>query len=83
MSKPESTGPTFRYTVDGEPQETHDHELTPNEIVRLAGLNPDERCLVEIRGKDQIPYKDAMSSPIKIHSNQKFITVFCGPVPVS
>ncbi|HXG60636.1 MAG TPA: hypothetical protein VNO22_04640 [Planctomycetota bacterium] len=76
-------GVVFDYTVDGEPQETSSHQLTPRQIVKNAGLDPEQRYLIEIRGKDQTSYKDKMDEPIQIHEKQKFITAFIGPVPVS
>ena len=74
---------TIHYTVDGEPQETTERTLTPRQIIIAAGLNPSERYLVEIKGKHQVSYKDAMDTPIHMHENQKFVTVFTGPTPVA
>lgn len=73
----------IHYTVDGEPQETTSHELTPRQIIKNAGLNPDERYLVEVKGHHQESLKDKMDVPIHMHEHQKFVTVFTGPVPVS
>ncbi len=73
----------IHYTVDGEPQTTTERELTPRQIIKNAGLNPDERYLVEIRGREQVSYKDNPGTPIHLHEHEKFVTVFIGPVPVS
>lgn len=71
------------YTVDGERQESREHELTVEEILRQAGLDPDERCLIEICGKDRHSYKDRAGHRVRLRDGLKFVTVFCGPVPVS
>ena len=83
MSTRHESDHVIHYTVDGEPQQTTEHQLTPRQIIANAGLNPAERYLVEIRGNHQVPYKDKMDDPIKLHENQKFVTVFTGPVPVA
>ena len=71
------------YTVDGEPQQTTERTLTPRQIIINAGLDPSERYLVEIQGKQQKSYKDAMDEPIHMHEKQTFVTVFSGPTPVA
>jgi hypothetical protein len=73
----------IHYTVDGEPQKTTERTLTPRQIIIAAGLNPTERYLVEIKGKHQESYKDAMDAPIHMHEGQKFVTVFTGPTQVA
>lgn len=73
----------IHYTVDGEPQETTEQQLTPRQIITNAGLNPDERYLVEIKGRGQISYQGKMDEPISMHEHQTFITVSTGPTPVS
>lgn len=73
----------IHYTVDGEPQETRERELTPRQIIVNAGLNPEERYLVKIEGRHQESYKDRMDEPIRLHEKVKFVTVFTGPVPVA
>lgn len=72
----------FHYTVDGEPQETSEHQLTPRQILTKAGLDPTDRCLVEIKGKTQTKLTD-LDAPVRIHERQEFVTVNCGPKPVS
>lgn len=74
--------PTFDYTVDGEPQETDEHELTVRQILEGAGVNPSERYLIELHGKDQVALRD-VDAKVHMHERQKFITAFVGPVPVA
>lgn len=76
-------GPTFTYTVDGDARTTSEHQLTPRQILIEAGLDPSERFLIEVKGKNQESFSDRMDVPIHIHQNQKFITAFIGVVPVS
>jgi hypothetical protein len=38
----------FRYTVDGEPETTDRKTLTPAEILKLAGIDPQERYLIQV-----------------------------------
>ena len=83
MSSPHEQTPAIHYTVDGEAQESAERMLTPAQIITNAGLDPGERYLVEIRGHQQVSFKDKMDEPIKLHENQKFVTVFTGPVPVA
>lgn len=73
----------IHYTVDGEAQETTSRELTPRQIITNAGLNPEERYLVEVKGRHQESFQNRMDEPIHMHEDQKFVTVFTGPVPVS
>ena len=41
------------------------------------------RYLKEIRGQQQISYKDTPNEPIHVHNNQRFITNSLEPTPVS
>lgn len=74
---------TIHFTVDGERVETTEHELTPVQIMRLAGVDAETHYLKEIRGKQQISYKDNPTIPIPVHNNERFITNSMEPTPVS
>ena len=78
-----ANGPTFKYSVDGDERTTSEHQLTAREILKEAGFNPDDRFLVEVKGKNQESYQNRLDEQIHMHANQKFITVFIGTVPVS
>jgi hypothetical protein len=73
----------IKFTVDGEPVETTERELTPAQIMQLAGVEPQTHYLKEIRGQRQISYKDTPNEPIRIRKNQRFITNSLEPTPVS
>jgi hypothetical protein len=72
---------TFEYTVDGETQSTSEHTLTAEQIRRNAGLDPVQRYLIRLDGKNQ--KKLEMSDVVHMHEHMKFVTAFIGPVPVS
>jgi hypothetical protein len=74
---------TIHFEVDGEPVETNEHELTPVQIMQLAAVDPSTHYLKEIRGQQQISYKDTPNDPIHVHNNQRFITNSMEPAPVS
>jgi hypothetical protein len=80
---PSAAQHVFHYKVGDEGQETTEHVLTPWQIMKNAGINPDENYLVEIKGNKRDSYKDRPQEPIHMHENQRFITVFTGTVPVS
>ncbi len=74
---------TFDFTVDGEPFTTHEHILTPTQILQIAGKDAATYYLVEIHGKQQESYKDKPNEPIHMHEHAKFISIFNGSTPVS
>ena len=73
----------IEFSVDGETVTTTEHELTPVQIMQLAGVDPATHYLKEIRGQQQISYKDMPNEPIHVHNNQRFITNSLEPTPVS
>ncbi len=74
----------IHFTVDGEPCETEEKELTPNEIIRdCAGKDPATNYLVQIDGRHRTSYEGKGNTPIKLHNNMKFQVVSTGPTPVS
>ncbi len=75
--------PVFKYTVDGEPQETSAHELTPNQILANAGIDAASHYLVQIEGNNRISYQTKPNDQIHMHEHVKFVAVSTGPTPVS
>lgn len=71
------------FTVDGEPYETTDKEMTPDAILKLVGRDPTSSYLVQIQGDHQVSYQGKGSEPIKLHKNIKFQVISTGPTPVS
>lgn len=74
---------TFKFTVDDEEFTTHEHTLTPTQILQIAGIDPATHYLVEIHGNHQVSYKDNPNEPIHMHQHAKFVSVFTGETPVS
>lgn len=73
----------IEFTVDGERVTTTMRELTPVQIMQLAGVDPSTHYLKEIRGHRQISYKDHPEDSIRVHDHQRFITNSLEPTPVS
>lgn len=74
---------TFHFTVDGEELSTHEHQLTPRQIMVLAGIEPATHFLTEIRGHEQISFEGKPDEPIRMHNGLVFISSSVGPTPVS
>lgn len=74
---------TFKFSVDDEEFNTHEHILTPIQILQIAGIDPATHYLVEIQGNYQMSYKDKPTEPIHMHQHAKFVSVFTGETPVS
>lgn len=74
---------TIHFEVDAEVVETDRRELTPVEIMELAGIDPANHYLSEIHGHKQVSLKDTPTVPVKIHENSKFVSASTGPTPVS
>ena len=75
--------PTFQFMVNAESYTTQEHILTPIQILQIAGDDPANYYLVEIKGNHQESYQGKPNDEIHMHQNAKFITVFMGPTPVS
>jgi hypothetical protein len=73
----------IHYEVDDEPQETDHQELTPQEILAHAKIDPKTHYLVQIKGKERISYKDDPTKEIRMRNGMKFISVSTGSTPVS
>lgn len=71
------------FTVDDEAVTTEDRDLTPVEIMALAGVDPATHYLVKVEGRHQVSYEATPDEPIKVHNNEVFVTVSTGPTPVS
>lgn len=74
---------SINYTVNDEPESTTEKELTPVQIMTNAEIDPGTNYLIEIKGEQQISFKDNPNDPIHMHNNMKFIANFTGPTPVS
>ena len=78
--KPEKKVSIF---VDDDPVLTP-KDTTPREVLVEAGLDPAQRQLVKVKGKQQTPYPDPDPDvELKVHEGEQFITVSTGGTPVS
>ncbi len=74
----------IQFSVDGEPYETRERELTPNEIIRrFAQKDPATHYLVQIEGHRRISYEGKGDEPIRMHDGMRFQVISTGPTPVS
>lgn len=74
---------SITFTVDGEPVTTTEHELTPNQILRLAGIDPASNYLVRVKGREQESFQGRGDEPIRVHEHEVFVSVSTGPTPTS
>lgn len=76
----------FHYFVDDESETTEEQQLTPNQILDLAGITPvKDYYLVRVnKDSSQVSYKDTPDKPIKMECPAvHYISVFKGETPVS
>lgn len=71
------------FTIDGEPYTAPSKEMTPDDILRLAGIDPTQNYLVEKHGREQSSFEGKGESPIKVHEKETFISVPIGDTTVS
>ncbi|MDX3637135.1 MULTISPECIES: hypothetical protein [Streptomyces] len=74
---------TVTVTVDGEPVEGVPRHTTPNEILRLAGIDPATHYLVRVNGRHQEPFNGQGDRQITVHERETFVSVSTGPTPTS
>jgi hypothetical protein len=63
----------IHYTIDGDIQSTTDEKMTPREILREAGFDPDSYSLIEVEGGRRRERFD-LDEPIPILEHMKFVT---------
>jgi hypothetical protein len=74
----------IHFTVDDEPEETDEKELTPTEIMGKAGVDPASNYLEQlVKNHDPVSYKNKPNEEIRIKEGMVFITKPTGPMPVS
>jgi hypothetical protein len=79
-TKPEHT---VDISVDGEIYVAPAKEMTADDVLRLAGIDPAENYLVEKHGREQVSYQGKGSGLVKLHERETFISVPTGDVTVS
>ena len=79
----ETSRRTVHFTVDDETISTREHDLTPDKVIELAGVDPSNHYLVRVTGSKQESFRDKSGVPFHIAQNDKFITLMMAPCPVS
>jgi len=74
---------SITFSVDGEPVTTTVAELTPNDILRLADIDPATSYLVRVKGREQESFEGRGNDPIRVHQHEVFVSVSTGPTPTS
>lgn len=72
---------TVTIKVDGEPLAGVPQHTTPDEILRLDGIDPTGHYLVRVAGDKS--YRDKGDEPITVHQGEKFVSLSTGPTPTS
>lgn len=76
-------GQSIEISIDGETYTAAAKEMTAEDILRLASLDPAENYLVEKHGREQVSYQGKGSELIKLHEREIFISVPTGDATVS
>ncbi len=76
---------TFHIKVDTEVEPSREDTLTPREIMRRVGVDPERHYLkaLKMNGNPEESYRDRPDEPIRLRQNQEFVTVAMTPTPVS
>ncbi|MEV7388081.1 hypothetical protein [Streptomyces sp. NPDC091215] len=74
---------TVTVIVDEEPVSGVPQHTTPNEILRLAEIDPASHYLERVNGRHRESFKGEGDKDITVHEREKFVSVFTGPTPVS
>lgn len=74
---------TIHFKVNDEPFETTERDLTPLQIMGLAGYDSQTHYLVLVQGNHQVSYQGRPSESIHLHPHMSFVVVSVGPTPVS
>jgi hypothetical protein len=79
----ESSRKTVHFKVDDEIVVSREHELTPNKIMELAGVDPKNHYLVRLCESGEESFRDKAETSIHVNQHDKFITLLMGATPVS
>lgn len=64
--------------LHGVPQHT-----TPDEILRLGGIDPASHYLERIEGRHQESFRNQGDRLITVHDQERFVSLSTGPTPTS
>lgn len=69
--------------LDGDPLLLPDKKISPNEILKIAGLDPTTHYLVRVEKREQISFQGKGDEPIKVHKGDVFVSLSTEPTPTS
>lgn len=69
--------------LDGEPLLVPDKKISPNEILKIAGLDPVTHYLVQVKNRHQISFQGKGDEPIRVHNDEVFVSLSTEPTPTS
>jgi hypothetical protein len=82
ISKPDADK-RIEILLDGDPLLIPDKKISPNEILKIAGLDPFTHYLVQVEKREQISYQGKGEEPIKVHKGDVFVSLSTEPTPTS
>jgi hypothetical protein len=80
---PEDNQHSFDISLDGETYTAPSKDMTPDQILQLAGIDPTQNYLVEKHGREQTSFENKGETAIKVHEKETFISVPIGDTTVS
>lgn len=67
--------PNIEFTIDGRQFTTDDHSQSAAELLRLAGLDPSNYDLAEIRGSSPKPHRFDDTDAVRIRKGARFVSI--------
>ncbi len=82
---PTSTGgqPPITFSIDGVDFTADDRHQSAAELLRLAGLSPDNYDLARLSGNSGVEHRIGDDEEIQLTPRSRFISIFTGPTPVA
>jgi hypothetical protein len=83
MSLGDTHTKTVTVILDRKPLAGVPEHTTPNAILGLRGIDAATHYLVRVEGRHQESYQGKGAESITVHEGETFVSVSCGPTPVS
>jgi hypothetical protein len=74
---------TVTIVIDNEELPGVPQHTTPNEILRLDGIDPATHYLERIEGRHHESFRDEGDRQITVHDQERFVSLSTGPTPTS
>lgn len=72
---PQHGQPDLEFTIDGRSFSTGDRSQSAADLLRLAGLDPSNYDLAELRGNSPQPHRYGDSDEVHIHPGARFVSI--------